>query len=69
MKVLKIIIACLAGVYGIAQVLQLTIRLLGKTDTAYSQGALMGNIAGVFIGLAISVACFKSAFKKKEKES
>jgi hypothetical protein len=58
MKAIKIIFGLLAGVYAVAQVIQ----LIGLLAAGAYISAVMGSMAGVCIGGAISVTLIKSAF-------
>ncbi len=66
MKVIKILFGVLFALYGVAQLLGVTIRLfLNRPENAYGMGQWFGGIAGIFIGAAISIALFRSAFRKQ----
>jgi|GEM_PF-4845078 len=63
MRFLKIIIGLLALIFVLAH-LGALVRMFtsGRSDlhSAYSMGALGGRIFGIFLGLAVAVACFRS---------
>ena len=65
MKVIKILFGILSGLYAIAQVFNLIYTLTHSTGNVYQTSAVGGATAGLCIGAAISIALFKSAFKKQ----
>ena len=62
MKLLMIILGSLAGAYTVVQLL-LLLGLFGHNST-------VSGVAGIGItalGLAVTIACFKKAFKKERR--
>jgi hypothetical protein len=58
MKALKIIIATLAGLFALAHCVYLPVLVLRGEPIS----GMMGSLAGLCIGAALSVALFRSAF-------
>jgi len=64
MKVIKIIFGVLAGLFAFAHCIYLPMLIIRR---AYIS-EILGSLSGLLIGAAISIALFKSAFKKKPAE-
>jgi hypothetical protein len=63
MKILKIIFAVLAALWALALIPKL-ITEISHNNAQINFSRLMGSIAGILIMTAISIALFRSAFKK-----
>lgn len=59
-KVIKIIFGVLAGLFALAHCIYLPMLIM---RSAHISG-ILGSLSGLLIGAAISIALFKSAFKK-----
>ena len=62
MKVVKIFFGLIAGLFALAHCIYLPTLLLQGSHVSQ----LLGSLAGLCIGGAISLVLFRSAFKKKE---
>jgi len=60
-KIVKIFFAVLTGLFALAHVFYLPILLTRGSHIS----SILGSLAGLCIGAALSVALFKSAFKKQ----
>jgi len=56
----------LAGLYAVAQAVNLVIILTHSTGNVYQVSRIGGALFGLLIGVAISLTLFKSALKKNE---
>jgi len=65
MKVVKVVFGVLAGVFAVAHCFYLPLLLLRGSHIS----AVLGSLAGLCGGAAISVALFKSASKKQPTHS
>ena len=63
MKIVKIIFCVLAGLYALGHCVYLPKLLL----TGAHSSAVLGSLAGLCIGAAISYALLTSAFRKKHR--
>lgn len=63
MKTIKIIFAVLAGLWALALIPKLLAGLTQNAGT-YAFRYVMGSVVGVLLASAISIALFRSAFRK-----
>jgi hypothetical protein len=63
MKIVKIIFAVLAALWGLALIPKL-IAGLSHTGGTYAFSHIMGAVFGILIAAAISIALFRSAFRQ-----
>lgn len=69
MKIVKILFGALAAVYAFFQIVQFIRIVTSGPQGAYGASTVAGGLVGVALGLAISVACFRSAFQQEESEA
>ena len=62
MKVVKIIFGVIAGLFALAHCIYLPTLLLRGAHVSQ----LLGSLAGLCLGAAISILLFRSAFRKKQ---
>jgi hypothetical protein len=68
MKVVKVVVKCLAGLLAAAFVVYSAARLIeGLLDGEHPSG-LMGPVAFGSLAAALSVACFQSAFRRPKRK-
>jgi hypothetical protein len=63
MKIIKIIFAVLAAFWALALIPKL-FGGISQSDAPLASSRILGSVAGIIIATAISVALFRSAFKK-----
>ena len=68
MRVIKIAVGVLAGLYVLALVPKLIVGLLSVGGGRLAVNRLVGTIAGMLLGTAISLFMFKSGFTKRNKQ-
>ena len=64
MKVVKIILGGLAALWALGCLTEILVKTIPNAGGPLFVSQLMGGLAGVALGSALSIACFKSAFKK-----
>jgi hypothetical protein len=64
MKVIKIVLGSLAGLWALALIPKLLMSL-SHTDSPLAFSYIMGSVFGILIASAISIALFRSAFQRK----
>jgi len=65
MKILKIIVGTIAGLFALAHIISLASNLITGSinfSSAYAAGQIGGSVLGICLGTAIAIACFR---KKK----
>ncbi|MEI6075331.1 MAG: hypothetical protein WCS94_07150 [Verrucomicrobiota bacterium] len=63
MKIIKIIFGVVAALCALAYIPKI-ISTLSHSDTPFTSSRVLGSVAGILIMTAISIALFRSAFKK-----
>jgi uncharacterized membrane protein required for colicin V production len=63
MKAIKIIFAVLAGLWALALIPKL-LAGLAQSGGTYAFSHVMGSVVGILLASAISIALFRSAFRK-----
>jgi hypothetical protein len=63
MKIIKIIFGVLAALWALAYIPKITTGI-SHSDGSFASSRISGSVAGCLIATAISIALFRSAFKK-----
>ena len=63
MRIVKIIIAVLAGLFALAHCIYLPMLLVREAHPSQ----VMGSLVGLLIGAAVCISLIKSAFKKTNR--
>lgn len=64
MRIVKIIFGGLAALWALSCLTEVFVKAIPNAGGPLLVSQLLGGLAGVALGSAISIACFKSAFKK-----
>jgi hypothetical protein len=64
MKVLKIIVATVAGSFALAHCVYLPLNIIRGEHVS----GLMGNVLGICVGAIISISLFRSALRRPGKD-